>query len=51
MRDAFHGAIPLRTVVVYCYEPRADEIPAEVAKFPACETYSGEVLLTTPARR
>ncbi len=32
MRVAFHQAIPLKTVVVYCPDPRASEIPAAVAR-------------------
>ena len=32
MRAAFSKAVPLKTVVVYCYDPRAVGIPAAVAK-------------------
>src|SRR5690242_12278657 len=32
MRKAFKNAVPLRTVVVYCYDPRATMIPQAVAK-------------------
>ena len=32
MRKAFKQAVPLRTVVVYCYDPRAVNIPHAVAK-------------------
>ena len=32
MRKAFKQAVPLRTVVVYCYDPRAVNIPEAVAK-------------------
>jgi len=32
VRRAFSRAVPLRTVVVYCYDPRAVGIPAAVAK-------------------
>jgi carbonic anhydrase len=32
VRRAFAKAVPLRTVVVYCYDPRAVGIPAAVAK-------------------
>ena len=31
-RQAFATAVPLRTVVVYCYDPRAVGIPAAVAR-------------------
>jgi len=26
-REAFSRAVPLRTLVIYCYDPRAAEIP------------------------
>lgn len=32
VRKAFAKAVPLRTIVVYCYDPRAVGIPAAVAK-------------------
>jgi carbonic anhydrase len=32
VRRAFAKAVPLRTIVVYCYDPRAVGIPAAVAK-------------------
>jgi carbonic anhydrase len=32
VRQAFAKAVPLRTVVVYCYDPRAVGIPAAVAR-------------------
>ena len=32
MRKEFAKAIPLRTVVIYCYDPRAVGIPAAVAR-------------------
>ena len=32
VRREFAKAVPLRTVVVYCYDPRAVGIPAAVAK-------------------
>lgn len=31
-REAFAKAVPLRTVVVYCYDPRVSDIPIAVAK-------------------
>lgn len=43
-REAFSHAVPLRTVVIYCYDPRATEIPQLVAKF-FDDIYPGEVLL------
>ncbi len=32
VRKAFAKAVPLRTVVIYCYDPRATDIPAAVAR-------------------
>jgi carbonic anhydrase len=31
-RKAFSRAVPLKTLVIYCYDPRAAEIPTAVAK-------------------
>jgi len=43
VRRAFAKAVPLRTVVVYCYDPRAVGIPAAVArKFG--DVFPGEVV-------
>jgi len=42
-RKEFSKAMPLRTVVVYCYDPRVVGIPAAVAK-EFGETYPGEVV-------
>jgi hypothetical protein len=44
MRKAFKQAVPLRTVVVYCYDPRAVNIPHAVAKAMPGEVYPGEVV-------
>jgi len=44
MRKAFKQAVPLRTVVVYCYDPRAVNIPHAVAKVLPGEVYPGEVV-------
>ncbi len=43
MRKAFAKAIPLRTVVVYCYDPRATDIPAAVAR-EFGEVYPGDII-------
>lgn len=43
-RKAFAKAVPLKTVVIYCYDPRAAEIPAAVAKRLGGEVFPGEVL-------
>jgi carbonic anhydrase len=44
MRKAFKQAVPLRTVVVYCYDPRAANIPHVLAKAMPGEVYPGEIV-------
>src|SRR5215472_3244189 len=44
MRKTFKQAVPLRTVVVYCYDPRAVNIPHAVAKAMPGEVYPGEIV-------
>src|SRR3954468_16949550 len=44
LRKAFKRAVPLRTVVVYCYDPRAVNIPHAVAKAMPGEVYPGEIV-------
>lgn len=43
VRQAFAKAVPLRTLVVYCYDPRAVGIPAAVAR-EFGEVYPGEIV-------
>lgn len=43
VRKAFAKAIPLRTVVIYCYDPRATHIPVAVAR-EFGEVYPGDVI-------
>ena len=43
-RKAFAKAVPLKTVVIYCYDPRAAEIPNAVAKLLGDEVFPGEVI-------
>lgn len=43
-RKAFKQAVPLRTVVIYCYDPRAVNIPHAVAKALPGEVYPGEIV-------
>ena len=42
-RQAFAGAVPLKTVVVYCYDPRAVGIPAAVAR-ELGDVFPGEIV-------
>lgn len=44
MRSQFRQAVPLRTVVIYCYDPRAAKIPEAVAKALPGEVYPGEII-------
>ena len=43
VRQEFAKAVPLRTVVIYCYDPRAVNIPTRVAK-EFGEIYPGELI-------
>ncbi|MDH3601633.1 MAG: carbonic anhydrase, partial [Candidatus Tectomicrobia bacterium] len=43
VRQAFAKAIPLRTVVIYCYDPRATDIPVAVAR-EFGEVYPGDII-------
>src|SRR5215472_16662712 len=44
MRKAFKQAVPLRTVVIYCYDQRAVNIPHAVAKAMPGEVFPGEIV-------
>ncbi|MCL6729769.1 hypothetical protein [Sphingomonas hankyongi] len=50
IRKAFANAVPLRTVVVYCYDPRAAQIP-EIVADRLGDTYPGTVLLDDEGRK
>lgn len=46
--NVFHGfqqAIPMKTLVIYCFDPRAVDIPRAVANYFGDEVYPGETLL------
>src|SRR5262250_2885178 len=51
MRKRFKQAVPLRTVVVYCYDPRAVNIPHAVAKAMVGEVYPGDIGLDEEGRQ
>lgn len=47
VREAFSHAVPLRTIVIYCYDPRAARIPLLLAErlgetYPGVIVYDGE---------
>ena len=50
-RKAFAGAVPLRTLVIYCYDPRAAEIPNAVAKLFGDEVFPGQVIRDAQGNR
>jgi carbonic anhydrase len=51
MREAFKEAVPLRTLVIYCYDPRAVNIPQAVAKALPGEVYPGQILRDESGRK
>ncbi|WP_263357670.1 carbonic anhydrase [Acidicapsa ligni] len=44
VRAAFTHAVPLKTIVIFCYDARAAEIPFVLAKTLPDEVYPGEVV-------
>jgi carbonic anhydrase len=50
-REAFSHAVPLKTLVIYCYDPRAAEIPGVVAKLLGDEVFPGEIILDGSGNR
>ncbi|NYF91492.1 hypothetical protein RBB79_17770 [Tunturiibacter empetritectus] len=45
VRAAFKNAVPLRTIVMFCYDPRAAQIPFMLARIWPHEVYPGELVL------
>ena len=43
-REAFSHAVPLKTLVIYCYDPRAAEIPHIVAERLGDEVFPGQII-------
>src|SRR4026207_2446583 len=50
-RAAFSHAVPLKTLVIYCYDPRAVEIPDAVARLLGDEVYPGQILVDASGNR
>src|SRR5215831_4318667 len=50
-REAFAKAVPLRTLVIYCYDPRAVGIPDAVAKALGGEVYPGDIITDAAGNR
>lgn len=50
-RKAFAKAVPLKTLVIHCYDPRASEIPQAVARLFGNEVFPGQVLHDSAGHR
>jgi carbonic anhydrase len=50
IREAFSHAVALRTVVIYCYDPRATRIPELVAE-QLGDVYPGEIVLNEAGQK
>lgn len=49
--NGFNFAIPMKTLVIYCVDPRASDIPEAVAAHFGDEVYPGEVILDEAGNR
>lgn len=49
--QGFNQFIPMRTIVIYCFDPRAADIPSAVAKYFGNEVYPGENVLDEAGNR
>ena len=50
-RQSFARAVPLRTLVIYCYDPRASDIPNAVARHLGDEVFPGEIIRDSAGHR
>ena len=50
-REAFSHAVPLRTLVIYCYDPRAADIPQAVAARFGNEVFPGQIVHNASGNR
>jgi len=50
-REAFSHAVPLRTLVIYCYDPRAADIPNAIAKLFGDEEFPGKIIQDASGKR
>lgn len=50
-REAFSHAVPLKTLVIYCYDPRAAEVPNAVATLFGDEVFPGHVIRDASGNR
>ena len=51
VRKAFSRAVALRTLVIFCYDPRAADIPSAVAKLFGEEAFPGRIILDAAGNR
>ena len=51
VRRAFSRAVPLRTLVIFCYDPRAADVPRAVARLFGDEVYPGQIILDSAGNR
>jgi carbonic anhydrase len=51
VRKVFSQAVPLRTLVIFCYDPRAAEIPDVVARLLGEEAFPGRIILDGAGNR
>ena len=49
--EGAYQAIPMKTLVIYCFDPRATEIPRAVAEYFGDEVYPGENILDESGNR
>jgi carbonic anhydrase len=49
--NGFNQAIPMKTMVIHCFDPRASDIPQKVAEFFGDEVYPGENILDEAGNR
>lgn len=50
-REAFSRAVPLKTLVIYCYDPRASDIPQAVAERLGDEVFPGQIMYDDSGNR
>jgi len=51
VRKVFSRAVALRTLVIFCYDPRAAEVPDAVAKLLGEEAFPGRIMLDSAGNR
>lgn len=51
VRKAFARAVPLRTLVIFCYDPRAADVPHAVGRLFGDEVYPGQIILDAAGKR